>query len=135
MGAVRGEGGSLQFGVTPSQVGLVKTWTFTPAKGEIDITCLGDLSTKVMGSIVSGSFTADVFYDPSASGTTAALLKQVFQTSDDADAIVRLYVTSSKYIAFSGLVTGGGIDGVTPGSPIMVKISGSSNGTINVANF
>jgi len=135
MPPIRGEGGSVQFGSTPSLVAFVKEYTFTPAKGEIDITCLGDLFGRVMGSVVRGSFTANALFDPAATGNTATLYKQVFQTSDDATAIVRLYLNATKYIAFSGLVTGMPISGATPGSAIMMAISGSTNGTIDVSNL
>ncbi len=136
MAVERGEGGTIQFGLTTAaEVLQVKSWTMNPQKAEIITTSLGSTFKSSIGSIVSATFTADVFYESTASGTKLELQKQAFATGDNGTALVKLYTTASKFIQFSGLITYMTIGEVTPGAEIMLNVAGASNGIISTGGW
>jgi hypothetical protein len=138
MVAVRGDFGKVSANITGglAQISQVKEWTLTPSKVSIDVTEIGGTGfKKVLGGTVSASFTADIFYDPAATGNNLAFYKQGFVPNDDAVALFQLYTTATKFIAFSGLITGTSITGVSPGTAIMINVSGETNGVIDVSGL
>ena len=111
MAILRGEEGSVQFdaaGSTNATIVGTRSWTLNITKDTLDVTDHGDTFRSFVGSLVSGSGTVELVYDPDATGQ-AAFIEDVITTGDTADATFELFTTGSTSgtdsISFAGIIT------------------------------
>lgn len=111
MAILRGEEGSVQFdaaGSTNATIVGTRSWTLNITKDTLDVTDHGDTFRSFVGSLVSGSGTVELVYDPDATGQ-AAFIEDVINTGDTADATFELFTTGSTTgtdsISFAGIIT------------------------------
>ena len=84
MAILRGEEGSVQFdaaGTTNATIVGTRSWTLNITKDTLDVTDHGDTFRSFVGSLVSGSGTVELVYDPDATGQ-AAFIEDVINTGD-----------------------------------------------------
>ena len=111
MAILRGEQGAVQFDAAGSSNATIvgtRSWTLNITKDTLDVTDHGDTSRAFVGSLVSGSGTVELVYDPDATGQ-AAFIEDVLTTSDTADASFELFTTGtttgSDSVSFTGIIT------------------------------
>ena len=111
MAILRGEQGAVQFdaaGTTNATIVGTRSWTLNITKDTLDVTDHGDTSRAFVGSLISGSGTVELVYDPDATGQ-AAFLEDVVTTADPADATFELFTTGttsgSDGVSFAGIIT------------------------------
>ena len=111
MAILRGEEGSVQFdaaGSTNATIVGTRSWTLNITKDTLDVTDHGDTFRSFVGSLISGSGTVELVYDPDATGQ-AAFIEDVINTGDTADATFELFTTGSTSgtdsVSFAGIIT------------------------------
>jgi hypothetical protein len=111
MATIRGESGSVQFDAAGSSNAAVvgtRSWSLTTSKETLDTTKHGDSFRSFVGSLVSGTGTVELVYDPDASGQ-AAFIEDVITAADPADATFELFTTGtssgSDSVSFAGIIT------------------------------
>ena len=135
MATIRGEQGSVQFdaaGTTNATVVGTRSWSLTTTKETLDTSVHGDTFRSFVGSMISGSGTVELVYDPDATGQ-AGFLEDVLTTADTADATFELFTTGSvsgtDSISFAGIVTDMEISS-NVGDLVVVSCSFITSGTI-----
>lgn len=135
MAIIRGEQGSVQFetgGGTLATVVGTRSWSMTVTKETLDVTDHGDTFRAFVGSLVSGSGTVELVYDPDATGQ-AGLIEDVVKTADAVDATFELFTTGSTTttdsLKFAGIITDMEITS-TVGELVIASCSFISSGTI-----
>ena len=111
MAIIRGEQGSVKFetgsGTLATVVGT-RSWTLNITKETLDTSVHGNSFRQFVGSMISGSGTVELVYDPDATGQ-AGLIEDIVKTNDAADASFELFTTGSAAgtdsVAFGGIVT------------------------------
>ena len=111
MATIRGESGSVQFETGSGSLAAVvgtRSWSLTITKETLDTTVHGNTFRQFVGSLVSGSGTVELVYDPDATGQ-ASFIEDVIKTGDAADASFELFTTGSSTgtdsVAFGGIIT------------------------------
>jgi len=111
MAILRGEQGAVQFdaaGSTNATIVGTRSWTLNITKDTLDVTDHGDTARAFVGSLISGSGTVELVYDPDATGQ-AAFIEDVLTTSDTADATFELFTTGTTTgtdsVSFAGIIT------------------------------
>ena len=113
MATIRGEEGSVEFantGGSGSNATIVGTrsWSLSLTKETLDVSVHGDTFRKFVGSMVSGSGTVELVYDPDATGQ-AGFIEDVITTGDTADATFELFTTGADggtdSVSFAGIIT------------------------------
>ena len=111
MAILRGEQGAVQFdaaGSTNATIVGTRSWSLSVTKETLDVTDHGDTFRAFVGSLVSGSGTVELVYDPDATGQ-AAFLEDVVTTADTADATFELFTTGTSAgtdsLSFAGIIT------------------------------
>ena len=111
MAILRGEQGAVQFdaaGSTNATIVGTRSWSLSVTKETLDVTDHGDTFRAFVGSLVSGSGTVELVYDPDATGQ-AGFLEDVVTTADPADATFELFTTGttagSDSVSFAGIIT------------------------------
>ena len=111
MATIRGEQGSVQFeaaGGSKATVVGTRSWSLSTTKETLDTTKHGDTFRSFIGSMISGSGTVELVYDPDATGQ-AAFLEDVLTPADPADATFELFTTGtsagSDSVSFAGIIT------------------------------
>ena len=111
MAILRGEEGAVQFdaaGTTNATIVCTRSWTLNITKDTLDVTDHGDTFRSFVGSLVSGSGTVELVYDPDATGQ-AAFIEDVINTGDTADATFELFTTGTTSgtdsVSFAGIIT------------------------------
>ena len=111
MATLRGEQGTVQFdaaGSSNASIVGTRSWSLTITKDTLDTSKQGDTFRSFIGSMVSGSGTVELVYDPDATGQ-AAFLEDVVTTADTADATFELFTTGttsgSDSVSFAGIIT------------------------------
>ena len=135
MAVLRGEQGAVQFeaagGVNATIVGT-RSWTLNITKETLDTTVHGDTFRSFVGSMVSGSGTVELVYDPDATGQ-AAFIEDVVTTADPADATFELFTTGTTSgtdsVSFTGLITSMDIASTT-GDLVVATCNFVTSGTI-----
>ena len=97
MATIRGEQGTVQFdaaGTTNATIVGTRSWSLTITKETLDTSKHGDTFRSFVGSMVSGSGTVELVYDPDATGQ-AGFLEDVVTTADPADATFELFTTGT----------------------------------------
>jgi hypothetical protein len=135
MATIRGEQGTVQFdaaGTTNATIVGTRSWSLTITKETLDTSVHGDTFRSFVGSMVSGSGTVELVYDPDATGQ-AAFLEDVVTTNDPADATFELFTTGTTTgtdsVSFAGIITDMEITS-TVGELVIVSCSFITSGTI-----
>ena len=135
MATLRGEQGTVQFDAAGSSNATIvgtRSWSLTITKETLDSSKQGDTFRSFVGSMVSGSGTVELVYDPDATGQ-AAFLEDVVTTADTADATFELFTTGdttgSDSVSFAGIITDMEITS-TVGELVIVSCSFTTSGTI-----
>ena len=111
MATIRGESGSVEFetgaGTLATVVGT-RSWGLSITKETLDTTVHGNTFRQFVGSLISGSGTVELVYDPDATGQ-AGLIEDIIKTGDTADASFELFTTGNTNgtdsVAFGGIIT------------------------------
>ena len=111
MATIRGEAGSVTFETGSGSLATVvgtRSWSLSITKETLDTTVHGNTFRQFVGSMISGSGTVELVYDPDATGQ-AGFLEDVVKPGDAADASFELFTTGSSSgsdsVAFGGIVT------------------------------
>ena len=111
MAVLRGEQGAVQFDAAGSSNATIvgtRSWTMNITKETLDTSKHGDTFRSFVGSMVSGSGTVELVYDPDATGQ-AAFIEDVVTTADPADATFELFTTGTTSgtdsVSFAGIIT------------------------------
>tara|TARA_R110002020_G_scaffold191122_1_gene390791 strand:- start:3276 stop:3698 length:423 start_codon:yes stop_codon:yes gene_type:complete len=135
MATIRGESGSVQFETGAGSLGAVvgtRSWSLTTTKETLDTSVHGNTFRQFVGSMISGSGTVELVYDPDATGQ-AAFIEDVVKTGDAADASFELFTTGSSSgtdsLAFGGIITDMEISS-TVGELVVASCSFITSGTI-----
>jgi len=135
MATLRGEQGTVQFdaaGSTNATIVGTRSWSLTITKETLDTSKHGDTFRSFVGSMMSGSGTVELVYDPDATGQ-AGFLEDVVTTADPADATFELFTTGtttgSDSVSFAGIITDMEITS-TVGELVIVSCSFVTSGTI-----
>ena len=111
MAVLRGEQGAVQFDAAGSSNATIvgtRSWSLSTTKETLDVSKHGDTFRSFVGSMISGSGTVELVYDPDATGQ-AAFLEDVLTTADPADATFELFTTGtssgSDSVSFAGIIT------------------------------
>ena len=135
MAFFRGEEGSVAFaaaGGTPGAITSTTAWSMDLTKDTLECTAHGDTARKYVGSLISGSGTADILYTAASGDETANILSDITTAEDPADAKFSLFLDTSgnKKLAFNGIVTGASISS-TVGDISTVSISFQMSGPVD----
>ena len=135
MATLRGEQGTVQFdaaGTTNATIVGTRSWSLTITKETLDTSKHGDTFRSFVGSMVSGSGTVELVYDPDATGQ-AGFIEDVVTTADTADATFELFTTGTTTgtdsVSFAGIITDMEITS-TVGELVIVSCSFITSGTI-----
>ncbi|BAQ93768.1 phage major tail protein 2 [uncultured Mediterranean phage uvMED] len=135
MATLRGEQGTVQFDAAGSSNATIvgtRSWSLTITKETLDTSKHGDTFRSFVGSMVSGSGTVELVYDPDATGQ-AGFLEDVVTTADPADATFELFTTGtttgSDSVSFAGIITDMEITS-TVGELVIVSCSFVTSGAI-----
>ena len=135
MATIRGESGSVQFETGSGSLAAVvgtRSWSLTTTKETLDTSVHGNTFRQFVGSMISGSGTVELVYDPDATGQ-AGLIEDVVKTGDAADATFELFTTGNTNgtdsVSFAGIITDMEISS-TVGELVTVSCSFITSGTI-----
>ena len=135
MAVLRGEQGAVQFETGSGSLATVvgtRSWTLNITKDTLDVTDHGDTFRAFVGSMISGSGTVELVYDPDATGQ-AGLIEDVIKTNDGADASFELFTTGTTTgtdsVAFGGIITSMDIAS-TVGDLVVATCNFVTSGTI-----
>jgi len=135
MATLRGEQGAVQFDAAGSSNATIvgtRSWSLTITKETLDTSVHGDTFRSFAGSMVSGSGTVELVYDPDATGQ-AGFLEDVVTTADPADATFELFTTGTTTgtdsVSFAGIITDMEITS-TVGELVIVSCNFVTSGTI-----
>ena len=135
MATIRGEQGQVQFETgsgSLAQVVGTRSWSLTITKSTLDTTVHGNTFNQFVGSLISGTGTVELVYDPDATGQ-AGFLEDVVKASDATDASFELFTTGSTTgsdsVAFAGIITSMEITS-TVGELVIVSCNFQTSGTI-----
>jgi len=135
MAVLRGEQGAVQFDAAGSSNATIvgtRSWTLNITKETLDTSKHGDTFRSFVGSMVSGSGTVELVYDPDATGQ-AAFIEDVVTTADPADATFELFTTGTTTgtdsVSFAGIITSMDIAS-TAGDLVVATCNFVTSGTI-----
>ena len=135
MATIRGEAGSVEFETGSGTLGTVvgtRSWSLTTTKETLDTSVHCNTFGQFVGSMISGSGTVELVYDPDATGQ-AGLIEDVVKTGDAADATFELFTTGNTNgtdsVSFAGIITDMEISS-TVGELVTVSCSFITSGTI-----
>lgn len=135
MATIRGEQGTVQFdaaGTTNATIVGTRSWSLTITKETLDTSVHGNTFRSFIGSMVSGSGTVELVYDPDATGQ-AGFIEDVVTVNDPADATFELFTTGTTTgtdsVSFAGIITDMEITS-TVGELVIVSCSFITSGTI-----
>jgi len=135
MAILRGEEGSVQFDAAGSANATIvgtRSWTLNITKDTLDVTDHGDTFRSYVGSLISGSGTVELVYDPDATGQSG-FIEDIVTTGDTADATFELFTTGSTSgtdsVSFAGIITSMDISS-TVGDLVIVTCNFVTSGTI-----
>ena len=111
MAVLRGEQGAVQFETGSGSLATVvgtRSWTLNITKETLDTSVHGNTFRQFVGSMISGSGTVELVYDPDATGQ-AGLIEDIIKANDAADASFELFTTGTTSgtdsVAFGGIIT------------------------------
>jgi predicted secreted protein len=132
----RGEEGSISFKDSSGVVAAVsstRSWSFTINKDTLDVTDQGSTSREFIGSLLSGSGSAEVMYT-AGTGETLNFIDDVLTTKDQTDAQFELFLdtTGTKKITFTGIITSADYS-ATVGELEVITVNFISSGAITAS--
>mgnify|MGYP003676566089 CR=1 FL=1 len=137
MATIRGEQGAVQFspaGGSKATVVGTRSWSLSTTKETLDTTKHGDTFRSFIGSLISGSGTVELVYDPDATGQ-ATFIEDIITAADPADATFELFTvgtsTGTDSVSFAGIITDMEITS-TVGELIVVSCNFVTNGAITM---
>ena len=111
MATIRGESGRVEFETGSGTLGQVvgtRSWSLSITKETLDTTVHGNTFRQFVGSLISGSGTVELVYDPDATGQ-ASFVEDVIKSGDTADASFELFTTGdtngTDSLSFGGIIT------------------------------
>lgn len=111
MAVLRGEQGAVQFDAAGSSNATIvgtRSWSLNISKETLDTTKHTDTFRSFVGSMISGSGTVELVYNPDAAGQ-AAFIEDVITAADPADATFELFTTGTvsgtDSVSFAGIIT------------------------------
>ncbi len=111
MATLRGESGSVEFETGGGSLATVvgtRSWSLSITKETLDTSVHGNTFRQFVGSMISGSGTVELVYDPDATGQ-AAFVEDIVKANDAADASFELFTTGNTNgtdsVAFGGIIT------------------------------
>ena len=111
MATIRGESGRVEFETGSGSLGQVvgtRSWSLSITKETLDTTVHGNTFRQFVGSLISGSGTVELVYDPDATGQ-ASFVEDVIKSGDTADASFELFTTGdtngTDSVSFGGIIT------------------------------
>jgi hypothetical protein len=117
-----------------SEIAAVRSWSMTVEKESYDATAHGDTYRANIGGLISGSGTIEVMYDAPAAGDKLDLIKDVNQTTDEADAAVELYLDESGGKKITGTIVVTSTEySATVGEIEIATINFVSSGTLTLS--
>lgn len=135
MAILRGEQGAVQFdaaGSTNATIVGTRSWTLNVTKDTLDCSDHGDTFRNYVGSMISGSGTVELVYDPDATGQ-AAFIEDIITANDAADATFELFTTGTTSgtdsVSFAGIITSMDIAS-TVGDLVVATCNFITSGTI-----
>jgi hypothetical protein len=135
MATIRGEQGAVQFSASGGSNATIvgtRSWSLSTTKETLDTSKQGDTFRSFIGSMVSGSGTVELVYDPDATGQ-AGFLEDVITAADPADASFELFTTGTTSgtdsAVFTGIITDMEITS-TVGELVTVSCNFVTSGTI-----
>ncbi len=129
MAFFRGEEGSISFKDSSGVVAAVsstRSWSFTINKDTLDVTDQGSTSREFIGSLLSGSGSAEVMYTAPGSGETLNFIDDVLTTKDQTDAQFELFLD------FTGIITSADYS-ATVGELEVITVNFISSGAITAS--
>ena len=135
MAVLRGEQGAVQFETGSGSLATVvgtRSWTLNITKETLDTTVHGNTFRQFVGSMISGSGTVELVYDPDATGQ-AGLIEDIIKANDAAEASFELFTTGTSSgtdsVAFGGIITSMDISS-TAGDLVVVTCNFITSSTI-----
>ncbi len=135
MAVIRGEEGAVQFSASGGSNATIvgtRSWTLSISKETLDTTKQGDTFRSNVGSMVSGSGTVELVYDPDATGQ-ADFVEDVITAADPADATFELFTkgtaSGTDSVSFAGIITSMDI-GSTAGDLVVATCNFITSGAI-----
>jgi hypothetical protein len=135
MAILRGEQGAVQFDAAGSSNATIvgtRSWTLNVTKDTLDCSDHGDTFRAYVGSMISGSGTVELVYDPDATGQ-AAFIEDIITANDAADATFELFTTGTTSgtdsVSFAGIITSMDIAS-TVGDLVVATCNFITSGTI-----
>lgn len=135
MAVLRGEQGAVFFETgsgSLAQVVGTRSWSLNISKETLDTSKHGDTFRSFVGSMISGSGTVELVYDPDATGQ-AGLIEDIVKTSDATDASFELFTTGTSTntdsVSFAGIITSMDISS-TVGDLVVATCNFITSGTI-----
>jgi len=135
MAILRGEQGAVQFDAAGSSNATIvgtRSWTLNITKDTLDCSDHGDTFRNYVGSMISGSGTVELVYDPDATGQ-AAFIEDIITANDAADATFELFTTGTTSgtdsVSFAGIITSMDIAS-TVGDLVVATCNFITSGTI-----
>jgi len=111
MATIRGESGSVEFETGSGSLATVvgtRSWSLSITKETLDTSVHGNTFRQFVGSMISGSGTVELVYDPDATGQ-AGFIEDIVKANDAADASFELFTTGNTNgtdsVAFGGIIT------------------------------
>ncbi|BAQ93688.1 phage major tail protein 2 [uncultured Mediterranean phage uvMED] len=111
MATIRGESGSVEFETGGGSLATVvgtRSWSLSITKETLDTSVHGNTFRQFVGSMISGSGTVELVYDPDATGQ-AGFIEDIVKANDAADASFELFTTGNTNgtdsVAFGGIIT------------------------------
>ena len=137
MAFFRGEEGSVKFendGSTTVALAATRSWSLTINKDTLDVTDQGSTSREFIGSLLSGSGSAEVMYTAPGAGETLNFIDDVLTAKDQTDAQFELFLdtTGTKKISFIGIITSADYS-ATVGELEVVTVNFISSGAITAS--
>ena len=135
MAVIRGEEGAVQFSASGGSNATIvgtRSWSLSITKDTLDTTKQGDTFRSHVGSMISGSGTVELVYDPDATGQ-AGFIEDIVTAADPADATFELFTTGTTTgtdsVSFAGIITSMDI-GSTAGDLVVATCNFVTSGAI-----
>ncbi len=138
MGTYRGEEGSVKFddaGSSANAISSTRSWSLTLDKAVLETTAMQSNYAGKIGSIISGSGSAELFYT-ATTGETQAFVDHINTVKDDGTALFELYLSTgdNKKISFDAVVNSADFT-ATVGEISVITIGFETNGTITTSGI
>lgn len=134
----RGEEGSVKFddaGSSANAITSTRSWSLTMDKAVLETTALQDNYAGRIGSIISGSGSAELLYTATGS-ETAAFVDHINTVDDAGNALFELYLSTSgnKKITFDAVVNSADFS-ATVGEISVITVNFQTNGSIDTSGI